>query len=339
MRSLLLLIVYASLAISKRLAVLSSGQAPASPLSACKAAFKGQYSNDLVYLLDEACGFADAHTSKDFDLEESDSILLVQQAEVKDKSNQQAWKASVLSAGSRTAAVNRAQVVFHQQHVLPRLMFSTDSSLFYVVNDAEEYPWDRLFPADTKIYQLPSYDLPEITALKEDDRLLRHLPVQFDHDISTIIKSISVDTLESIVRYLSGEDEKSQIRTRHTFTDGCREAARWLKGEFEQAGFSCELHHYKESWSPNVVCLMPRHRSSGNVSDEIVLISGHYDSRGTFGSVRAGGGDDDASGTAAVLSIAKAIQANRIAFDREVMLVAFSGEGESLLSKLVSPYI
>jgi hypothetical protein len=70
-------------------------------------------------------------------------------------------------------------------------------------------------------------------------------------------------------------------------------------------------------------------------------MSAHYDSRGSFGSLRHPGGDDDGlysrpvahrltenhlpvgSGTTAILAIARTISRNRIQFKSHVELVAF----------------
>lgn len=61
------------------------------------------------------------------------------------------------------------------------------------------------------------------------------------------------------------------------------------------------------------------------------MISAHYDSRGSFGSTRAPGGDDDGSGTVGVLSIARTIKAKGIKFLSNVELVLFAGEEQGLL--------
>ncbi len=45
-----------------------------------------------------------------------------------------------------------------------------------------------------------------------------------------------------------------------------------------------------------------------------MLLSAHYDSRGTFGSTTAPGGDDDGSGTAALLAIARTLGSANITF-------------------------
>ena len=64
---------------------------------------------------------------------------------------------------------------------------------------------------------------------------------------------------------------------------------------------------------------------------ETVLLSAHYDSRGSFGSVRAPGGNDDGSGTAGILAIARTIKRLGIKFRSNVELVAFAGEEQGLL--------
>lgn len=61
-----------------------------------------------------------------------------------------------------------------------------------------------------------------------------------------------------------------------------------------------------------------------------MLISGHYDSRGSFGSPRAPGADDDGSGTTGVLSIARTIGKLGVTFRQNVEVVAFAGEEQGL---------
>ena len=64
---------------------------------------------------------------------------------------------------------------------------------------------------------------------------------------------------------------------------------------------------------------------------ETILLSAHYDSRGSFGSTRAPGGDDDGSGTVALLSIARTIARAGVTFKKNVQLCAFAGEEQGLL--------
>lgn len=65
--------------------------------------------------------------------------------------------------------------------------------------------------------------------------------------------------------------------------------------------------------------------------DELVILGAHYDSRGTFGYVRAPGGDDDASGVSALLSLARLFKSFNVQLKRTVVLAFFSGEEQGLL--------
>ena len=76
-------------------------------------------------------------------------------------------------------------------------------------------------------------------------------------------------------------------------------------------------------------CLHSRYPSTVNTT-ATVLISAHYDSRGSFGSARAPGGDDDGSGTTGILNIARTIKRMGVTFRSNVELVAFAGEEQGL---------
>lgn len=80
-----------------------------------------------------------------------------------------------------------------------------------------------------------------------------------------------------------------------------------------------------------IILLVNSSYPSTVVTNETVLLSAHYDSRGSFGSLRAPGGDDDGSGTIALLSIARAIAKNSITFKKNVQLCTFAGEEQGLL--------
>ena len=75
--------------------------------------------------------------------------------------------------------------------------------------------------------------------------------------------------------------------------------------------------------------LLSRYEGTRN-DTSFVLLSAHYDSRGTFGNIRAPGANDDGSGVTHLLAIAKAIKAHRIKFKSPVELVAFAGEEQGL---------
>ncbi|KAL4071558.1 hypothetical protein V8B97DRAFT_1870918 [Scleroderma yunnanense] len=162
------------------------------------------------------------------------------------------------------------------------------------------------------------------TAVQHVRDLLASL--HFDPLIAGIVNGISVEQLRKDIRFLTNEDGESGIVSRHSFHEGSRVAARWIKQQFEETGASCRLMSFLDGFAPNVIC---RYNATTDTSN-IVLISGHYDSRGSFGLERAPGGNDDGSGTISVLSIARRIKQTGITFRSNVELVAFAGEEQGL---------
>ncbi|CEQ41015.1 SPOSA6832_02684 [Sporobolomyces salmonicolor] len=65
--------------------------------------------------------------------------------------------------------------------------------------------------------------------------------------------------------------------------------------------------------------------------DETVVIAAHFDSRGSFGYPSAPGADDDGSGTALVLAVARHIWAHRLRFGRKIVFALYAGEEQGLL--------
>ncbi|KAF8130298.1 hypothetical protein EV363DRAFT_1399468 [Boletus edulis] len=151
--------------------------------------------------------------------------------------------------------------------------------------------------------------------------------LHFNPVVASIVNGISMDRMRKDIRYLTNEDGTSGIESRNSFANGSRVAAAWLKAQFEDTGASCELKPFLVGFAPNVVC-----KYTGMLDTEsTVLISGHYDSRGSFGSSRAPGGNDDGSGTISLLAIAHRIKELGLKFHTNVELVAFAGEEQGLL--------
>ncbi|KAF8525591.1 Zn-dependent exopeptidase [Hysterangium stoloniferum] len=166
---------------------------------------------------------------------------------------------------------------------------------------------------------VPSKDVNRVSGWLSD--------LHFEADISSLIGDLSVDEMRNDIRYLTGEDESSPIVSRQSFTTGARKAANWIKARFEDTGGDCELRPFSFGYAPNVVCKYP---AVVNTTGTIIL-SGHYDSRGSFGSTRAPGGNDDGSGVLSILGIARTIKNKGIKFHTNVELVAFAGEEQGLV--------
>ncbi|KAF7301987.1 Peptide hydrolase [Mycena indigotica] len=209
------------------------------------------------------------------------------------------------------------------------VLYLSQTAALLSVSSATAMTIDTLLPRFWKSTLLPTspvdfIEVPE-EALKHVKSVLATLT--FNPEVASIVESISVPQLINDIRFLTGEDEVSGIVSRHSFSEGSRVAAKWLKARFEDTGASCELQPFLSGFTPNVVCSYP----SAVESNSTIIYSAHYDSRGSFGSVRAPGGDDDGSGTIAILALARTIARRGIKFHSNVQLVAFGGEEQGLL--------
>ncbi|CCA69524.1 related to aminopeptidase [Serendipita indica DSM 11827] len=187
--------------------------------------------------------------------------------------------------------------------------------------------------------RIPVDALPIKASTESDsDKRLRKIlsTVHFNPDISSILSSISLARMLFDIRWLTGEASDSPIISRHSFSDGARVAAKWIRSKMEEYGAACEYMDFLEGFAPNIICRYAAN-PDGNSTEATtakgprVILSAHYDSRGSFGSTRAPGGDDDGSGVVHLLSIARAISTKSVYFNVDVELCAFAGEEQGLL--------
>ncbi|KAJ3516283.1 hypothetical protein NLJ89_g1214 [Agrocybe chaxingu] len=207
--------------------------------------------------------------------------------------------------------------------------YSTDTAALISLDSEKARVIDTLLPPFWKSKLLPtapSTYLPIPTAaIATVKTILTRL--KFDPVVASIVNNISVPQIQNDVRFLTGEDGKSGIISRHSFSTGAITAANWLRARVEDTGATCRLSPFLPGFAPNVICRYDAIKDT----NATVLVSGHYDSRGSFGSIRAPGGDDDGSGTTGVLSIARTIARKGVKFHSNVELAFFAGEEQGLL--------
>jgi hypothetical protein len=163
--------------------------------------------------------------------------------------------------------------------------------------------------------------------------------------IEQLVRDVSARNIEASVRKLSG------FGTRHTLSDttsderGIGAARRWIKAELDKISqdsggrLRVELDEVVAQPGPrvsratpvvNVVATLPGTQPESR--DRLYVVSGHYDSRASDvldAASAAPGADDDASGTAAVLEVARVMA--RYTFDATVVFLAVAGEEQGLL--------
>lgn len=165
-----------------------------------------------------------------------------------------------------------------------------------------------------------------------------------DTTISKMVDDVSATNLESLVRKLVS------FNTRHTLSDtlskktGIGAARTWIKSEFEKysksSGGRLQVSYDSFTQKPdgkriitptvlkNVVAVLP---GTDPNDKRILLVCGHYDSRVTdVMNVKdfAPGANDDASGVAGVLEMARVMSKNK--FSNTIMFVAMVGEEQGL---------
>ncbi|KAF7775732.1 hypothetical protein Agabi119p4_4125 [Agaricus bisporus var. burnettii] len=211
------------------------------------------------------------------------------------------------------------------------VLYQSSDALLVSVPREDAYSLDLVLPRFWKSTILPSSPTTYFPVPYEDVEPIRKVleKLRFNPDIAASVNILDIEQMKSDVRFLTGEDDESGIESRHSFTSGARVAAEWIKMRIEESGAECELWSFMDGFSPDVICrykpVVP--------SDTRVIISAHYDSRGSFGRTRAPGGDDDGSGTTSLLAIARVIGRKGIKFHTNVELIAFSGEEQGKLKE------
>ena len=165
-----------------------------------------------------------------------------------------------------------------------------------------------------------------------------------DPEITTMLNEVSAANLEALVRKMVS------FHTRHTLSDtlsktkGIGAARTWIKSEFEkysaESGGRLQVSYdtfaqpadgrrIKEAVVlKNVMAILP----GTDPSDKrMLMVSGHYDSRVTDvmnAKDFAPGANDDASGVAAVMEMARVM--SKYKFSSTLVFVAFVGEEQGL---------
>ena len=141
-------------------------------------------------------------------------------------------------------------------------------------------------------------------------------------DIDSLMDLVSVDSVEAYIQRLQ------DFQTRYTCTDSFWAAGDWIAGKFESWGYD---NVYFEEFDSPFNCPSSRNvvaEKTGEVYPErYVIVGGHYDAvvyDGGDPNEYAPGADDNASGTALTLEIARVLADTP--FRKTVRFIAFGAE-------------
>lgn len=163
--------------------------------------------------------------------------------------------------------------------------------------------------------------------------------------IEKIVSEISPQNIEAIIRKLAGFGTRHTLSSQDDPQRGIGAARRWIKEELErysrESGGRLQVSADEFIQPPaqrvpqavkivNVVATLPG--AQAEARDRIYVVSGHYDSicsPGSDAECDAPGANDDASGTAAAMEMARVM--SKYQFDATLVFMAVAGEEQSLL--------
>lgn len=144
---------------------------------------------------------------------------------------------------------------------------------------------------------------------------LRNVRFEEDPFVTELLGYVDETEMNTTVQAL--ED----FNTRNWYTQGSIDAQNYLYNRYDSYGLSVELQYIPyggTNSSQNVITTLP----GILYPEQYVVLGAHYDSYSYYGD--APGADDDASGTAGILEIARIL--SQYEFNRTIIFCAFSGE-------------
>jgi hypothetical protein len=184
-----------------------------------------------------------------------------------------------------------------------------------------------------------------ILVAAQTSRPLKRVPTVRNRTISNIVRGIDARNIEATIRKLVSFGTRNTLSEQNDPKRGIGAARDWLYAEFLKAAeasngrMTVEKQSYEQAKAArvpeptiitNVVATLKG--SQPEATDRIYVVSGHYDSMcssPTDAKCDAPGANDDASGTAAVLEMARVMA--KFEFDATIVFMAVAGEEQGLL--------
>ncbi len=164
-----------------------------------------------------------------------------------------------------------------------------------------------------------------------------------DPEITSMIKKVSPKNIEMSIRKLVSFGTRNTLSEQDNPTRGIGAARDWIFNEFQSISVDCGgcLVVEKQNFLQPKANRIPEPTTLTNIvatlrgstdPGRVYVVSGHYDSMcssPTDGKCDAPGANDDASGTAVVIELARVM--SKAKFDATIVFVAVAGEEQGLL--------
>lgn len=163
-------------------------------------------------------------------------------------------------------------------------------------------------------------------------------------DIAKMVKEISAKNIETTIRKLVSFGTRNTLSAQDNPTRGIGAARDYLFGEFQKISADCGncLQVEKQTFLQPVAARVPQPTNLTNVvatlkgttdPNRVYVVSGHYDSMCNLDpkdiNCDAPGANDDGSGTAAVLEMARVMSKQK--YDATIVFMTVPGEEQGLL--------
>jgi hypothetical protein len=164
-----------------------------------------------------------------------------------------------------------------------------------------------------------------------------------DPEVSKMLQQVSARNIEASIRKLVSFGTRNTLSEQDNPTRGIGAARDWIFSEFEKISTACGncLTVEKQSFTQPKAARIPEPTVLTNViatlkgttdPDRIYIVSGHYDSMCSSPidpKCDAPGANDDASGPAAVIEMARVMSKNK--YDATIIFMTVPGEEQGLL--------
>jgi len=168
-------------------------------------------------------------------------------------------------------------------------------------------------------------------------------PTKPDPGIAKMVKEVSARNIEASIRKLTSFGTRNTLSAQDDPARGVGAARDWIYAEFQRISADCGncLDVQKQSFLQPKASRIPEPTTLTNVvavlkgttdPERVYVVSGHYDSMcssPTDGKCDAPGANDDASGTAVSIELARVMSKRK--FDATIIFMAVAGEEQGLL--------
>eukprot|EP01113_Clastostelium_recurvatum_P034529 TRINITY_DN4695_c0_g1_i1.p1 TRINITY_DN4695_c0_g1~~TRINITY_DN4695_c0_g1_i1.p1 ORF type:complete len:453 (-),score=105.24 TRINITY_DN4695_c0_g1_i1:113-1471(-) len=188
---------------------------------------------------------------------------------------------------------------------------------------AAEAAFHACLPYDAELVALPLAPVarPAVFSVSDSDD---DLP-KVNSVIEELVKAVDSNQIHVHL------DTLTSFHTRHSQSTGnnAPAAAIFIHKVFSENGLTASFQNFRSGYSDNVIGDLP----GSTDPSKVVIIGAHYDCRMSTlnsNSSRAPGANDDGSGTAVLMEMARVLGKAKIRIPYTIRLVAFSGEEQGL---------